>query len=117
MNVFGGAATTKWNTAIWGTDKWGTNSDLILVIGKSITNGCGASSTLTAGPTKLIENTCQTAASMFSQVLQDSRGWYHIFEGGVSEAEDRIDATWTAVTPVDSTWSVVTAIDSTWTEV
>lgn len=123
VNVFGNEKSTIWGqgeypyTMTWGTTKWGEGSYTILCnIEHLVAIG---STSLTWEQTrleteKLISETLTPAFETSSETLQNGI-WYYVFSGGTTEAENRINTSYTSGATTTASYTCLTAQSTTWT--
>ena len=126
--------TETWGALTWGTDNWRFSGDVVQDVTKPIDFG---SVTLADEPIKDIEHLNDMGSTLLSdkitkalghqitdQVLMayeivtayltDENGYNYVFIGDVIDADDRKDATWSAVSSTSSTWTPVASASAIW---
>ena len=134
LGVYGGEPPNLWGVLVWGVDDWGWGDNLLEVdIGKVITStvtpttliGFDFFKTLSDALTltdEVVFHTERTitgsslslSSDMGPETLQDSEGFYHVFRGNTTDAEDRVLTDYTESDAQSSTWSVVSFTTTTW---
>lgn len=132
--VVGYNPTSQWGTLEWGTDWWRFNGETLQDVGKAIDFG---STTLSDAPIKDVEHLLDFGSTLLSdtitksfersynnsllptfemseEYLQDEDGYFYVFPGGVTDADERVDSTWSDETDPTSTWSAVTSATAPW---
>ena len=119
ISVFGPAPSNKWNAYNWNAFKWGEGTaDLAASVAKFLTNSVSATNSvsLVADFNMSLSNAISTAEDMVSQELTDGEGYDHVFPGGVTNAEDRVSASWSQGSGSSPSWSQATASSTTWSQ-
>lgn len=118
IRVFGLAPSTKWGAFTWGTDKWGEGSPngIQKSFGKYVQNDQASSDSSSKSVRKYVCSTQSTTAEMTDTKLTDGNGYSYVFPGGVTDAEERIDSTYTEVNGTSATWTEVTQSTTPWSE-
>lgn len=103
FQVFGAEPTNEWGTMEWGTDNWGYGTDVVVHVEHILDDTQDL--TLTDTQTLLVDffspilnNALDMDADMSMETLVDAAGYFHIFTGGVRDAEDRSETAWTDIT-------------------
>lgn len=134
LGVFGGSLTSKWGDMYWG-EPWGERGD----IEKSVDKILEDSSTLTTAnafsvgkiiaedldldvtivtQTDFIQTinveTLTILADMGAEYLIDSEGFYHVFRGNATDAENRVITDYTDITNGGSSWSEIARPSTPW---
>lgn len=135
LNVFGGGPPSLWNSHLWNSFKWGEGTVAIphsivrLISVGSISPDSARYFSLTklieAGEiapdssrgfdfVKLISETLGFTSSAPEQELTDPEGYYHLFPGGVANAHNRVNSTYSTGAAGSTTWSQSTASSTSW---
>jgi len=133
--VIGYSPVNAWGTLVWGTDWWRHNGETLQNVGKAI--GFGSTTLSSDVPVKGIEHLNDMGSTLLSDsiakasthgygtsitlesghdpiYLTGENGYYYVFWGDVTDAEDRVDAEYTATTSYSATYSAVTSYSSAW---
>lgn len=137
VGLFSAEPTQKWGTLVWGTNEWAYDNDLIVNVGKNLTETVTMTGpTLNFDIVHILDSQDVTMTSLivaFSSIivdpitnslsmtnlmsgltLVDSEGFYHVFRGNVTEGEDQITTSYTLVSSDDVTWSPASDPSTTW---
>lgn len=115
LRVFAGEPPTCWNAFTWGTGKWGYGTnDMPQYVIKVLENSIAPDTTLGFGVIHLISETLTPTADMVSEGLREPAGYSYVFPGAVTNAENRIQSTYTSGTAGSTTWTQVTASSTSW---
>jgi hypothetical protein len=118
INLLGLSPSTKWGSTysmVWGTSKWGEGTlDLAIEIGKLISNSVTPSDSYTREVGKSLTNELTSTFEGSRQNLIDSAGYYWIFPGSVSDADDRATVTYSSSSVASTTWTSGTVGSTTW---
>ena len=135
VRCFGGGPSSLWNAWNWNAVNWGegtadvphairhliseaigSDAGFIKSIRHLIEEAVGSDTTVYRAYPKVISETIGLSSDMITENLLDGSGYYRVFPGGVTDAEDRATAAWTAATPDTETWSTATAASTTWSD-
>lgn len=137
LNTFGPAPSDKWNDWNWNAFKWGEGTEDLQVFVNLIVNTSSLSPTsemyfgfmhmLDIGSTALtssvdpylytgitIGNDLSVLADMYSESLQDNRGYYYVFADRTTEAENRFNPTYTENDATNTTWASAAVSSTSW---
>jgi len=132
--VVGYDPTSRWGTLVWGSDMWRFNGETLQDVGKSIDFGATSmsaapikdvehlndmgstllSESITKGFIRSYNNEISTGYEISTAYLTDSNGYYYIFWGDVTDADERVSAEYTATTSYTAAFTVVTSPSSVW---
>ncbi len=119
ISLGGAGRPTLWGnvgatTMTWGTDKWLSDSeDLIERIEKLLTNTLTLDSAARAQAINLVTNTLSLTSDITS-ILWTSGVWSYLFEGGVTNSEDRTSTTYTTPSSGSTTYTTPSPPATTW---
>jgi hypothetical protein len=120
IRAFGPAPTTKWGsgtpyTMTWGTSKWGEGTqDLIVACIKVISNDIASDTALINSVRKVIQTTILLTEELSIERLTDGNGYSYIFPGNTTNAESRVESTYSTATAGSLTYSSQAAGTTTW---
>lgn len=122
INSFGPAPSTKWGTGsvynmTWGSSKWGEGTiDLQVDVVKILTNSVilsGAVNIFDIVP--VISNSLVFTSETTNEGLRTANGYYYLFTGPTTEAENRNQSTYISGTGASTSWTQASAAGGTWT--
>lgn len=117
LNLLGIQPSNKWNVLQWGTDTWGAGSNGELQdVDHLVPEGLSLSEDLTYNPNKLMTNTLGFSSAIDLITLVDSAGYYHVFPGGVTDAEAMISTSWSENSATTPTYTKLTASSTSWVQ-
>ena len=115
LSVLGIEPPSLWGVMVWGVDLWGADGDLITGVDKVLDNTLVTTSTIGKIADLVLTDSFALSTSLPTITLVDAAGYYHIFRGNVTNADDRIftnysqvasaSVSWTSATPQSTTWS------------
>lgn len=121
IQSFGPAPSTKWGsgspyTMTWGASLWGEGTqDLPVYMTKGISNGVSVADAVALSIlyTMVISESFSLTSETVSETLQ-SGGYYYVFAGPVTDAENRSRPTYASGSVTAPSWTTLTASDITW---
>lgn len=115
LNVLGASPPTLWNDFNWGEQNWGADEDLVTAVDKIIGNTTALTDALFFDIDLVLSfGSTSISSDLPSQTLEDSDGYFHVFRGGSTNAEDRPLTSYTEVSDGSSTWTESTPPSTTW---
>ena len=111
-----GGKPSLWSPLTRISEAIGSDAGFIKSIRHLIEEAVGSDTTVYRAYPKVISETIGLSSDMITENLLDGSGYYRVFPGGVTDAEDRATAAWTAATPDTETWSTATAASTTWSD-
>jgi len=117
INCFGIEPSNKWGAIDWGDD-WGEGAnDLICHVLRTISNSVTPSWDLNIRFTRTISlGSIAGLFDMGSQYLTDPNGYYRLFQGNVTDANERSSNVFAEQSDPDDNFTSLTAASTTWTE-
>lgn len=139
VRCFGAGPASLWNAsyATWGSFKWGEGTAdiphaIVHLVSVSLSSTDTPHKLVThlitetvtpSGmeifrilPLKLISESISPDSEMTSEEVLDGSGYNRVFQGGVTDAENRTTTSWTDATDDTQTWSTATAATTTWSD-
>jgi len=114
--IFGPEPSESWGGMLWGTDKWAyASEDLPAAIGHVVDETQTIDSDIVKSASHQIAESLTVSSETTSETLQDGSGYYYVFPGGSTEAENRISTTWSALTYDTATFTTSSRPSTTWT--
>lgn len=121
VNCFGPAPSTKWGThdpytMVWGSFKWGEGTeDLVTHYEKRLTSETlTLSDAIYKNANKLLDNSIAATSETTMESLQTGNGYYYVFTGPVTDAENRNLSTYTSQTAQSTTYTSASVASTTW---
>lgn len=114
LNMLGGEPPTLWGTMEWGTDNWGHNNDLVVEIGKVLSLSLSLSETWEKAFTLDVESSLSLSSAMPDRTLVDAAGFYHVFRGNVTDADDSVASDYTEVSASGTSWTAASEASTSW---
>lgn len=118
INAFGLGPSTKWGSTynmVWGSSKWGEGTlEIQTDVVKSLSETVTVSDSLSKSISKPFSFEITSTFEGTQQNLTDAAGYYWIFPGGVTDADERASTTYTEGTAASTSWSSGTAGSTTW---
>ncbi len=115
LQVFGSGPSTKWNALTWSSGKWGEGTnEIVQDVIKNISNSLSLSDDYTFGSSKTISNAIYPTFEMASEYLTDANGYYFVFVGGLSDAENQIITTYTEGSQASTSYTSATGGSTVW---
>lgn len=122
INSFGPAPSSKWGTGTpynftWGTSLWGEGSqDLITQLIKVIGNSISSTDTYVLAPRHVFSMGSISSTMEMTVEYLTSNGWNYVFTGNVTDADERNLSTWSDVNSTDATWTATTDPSTSWSD-
>lgn len=115
MNVLGIEPPSLWGVMQWG-EHWGYGDiDLPVDFGKFLDDSLTLDSSVSIDDfAHIITESFSFSSSISSITLVDLDGYFTVFKGGVTNAENRISTSYTEATGNSSTWTPVTNPSTSW---
>lgn len=135
VRAFGGGPSSLWNAYNWNAFKWGEGTTKIpmafihlVSLGNLSTDSARGfqltklvsidpltlDSTRGINLTKAITNDLAVDSDSSDQYLFDSEGYYHVFPGNTTDANERVNSNWSARTGNATTWATSGVTATTW---
>lgn len=135
LRTFGEGPPSLWNSYNWGSFKWGEGTatipwtfihlvdadDLQIATARyfQLVKLLGAETISLDSLTnfflvRLVTNTLTLASDSSTQYLRDGEGYYYVFPGGVTNADDRAVPSWSAGSAGSQTWTQGSASSTSW---
>lgn len=118
LNLFGPAPSNKWNAHLWGAFRWGEGTtdlqvDVVKLLGNALT--IADSLTLQSAVFLTVSNSLSLSSNPSNEGLSDGAGYSYVFTGNVTNAENRVETSYSqgsagaqsyaAGTPPSTNWS------------
>lgn len=136
VNLFGDSPSSLWNAYNWNAFKWGQGTATVpFLMTKAITNSLAPDSTRGFNFTHLIpiddltldsgvginftigiSNSLSPTSDSSDQYLTDAAGYYHVFPGGVTDADNRVDSSWSQAAASSTAWLATAASSTSWSD-
>lgn len=137
LRAFGGGPPSLWNAHNWNAFKWAEATvavphrvvhlvdadDLALAsaFGFRLVKLMGAESltvdsSVNFSLTRLISNEIGLSSDSVTRYVFDSEGYFRLFPGGVTDAEDQDTPAWAAGSAGSPTWTQGSASETTWSD-
>ena len=116
LNLFGAAPSSKWNEINWG-DNWGfgTNTTLFAVE-KAISENQAIDVSVSKESAHLVASSLGVDSETGSETLTDGSGYSYLLPRPTTEAEDRIQTTFSDVSEPTTSFSSATEPTTNWSE-
>ena len=116
FNLFGIAPTTYWGIFIWGAANWGEGDDVIINIGKLISESISLADTLFKQSSTLRSNSLSFSSEMANEYLKDANGYFYILTKPTTDGELRSLTSYTELTGSTASYATTGGGSITWTE-
>lgn len=114
FELFGGEPPNLWGTLVWGTDNWGYGADVIVEIGKVLEDSVTLSDSVLKGFEFDIDDSLSLSSALPDRTLVDAAGFYHVFRGNVTDADDSVSTDFTEVTTSGTSWTAEAEPSTSW---
>lgn len=119
INTFGGGPSTKWNSFSWGAANWGDGTnDLQTDVEKPLSESMSMSDAigLSVAFSRSFSHSLDSTFEATNGTVTDASGYYRLFSGGVTNADDRSEVTYSQGTEAGTSWSSGTAQSTSWSD-
>lgn len=135
VRAFGGGPSSLWQSYNWNAFKWGEGTVKVPMafvhlvslgtLGMASTRGFQLTKLVAIDPmtldsargidfTKGISNSLGLDSDSSDQFLFDSEGYFHVFPGNTTDANERVNPTWAAGAANSTTWTSSSVTATTW---
>jgi hypothetical protein len=115
FQVFAPGLTNDWGSMEWGTDDWGGGDDQLASVHKFLASqDISLSESWNKDASSILSETFTLSGDLTNITLVDSEGYFHVFIGNTTDADDRISTDFTRVSDSDTTWTESSDPTTSW---